>query len=300
MDTTPLLETYLRQLRLSAFEQHYQRLADEAAHANLSYDRFLLALAEQEVAQRLAQRQSQCIKQAHFPVLKELADFDFSAVPSLNRARVLELARGHYIGPAETILLVGNPGLGKTHIATSLAVAACRQGHRVRFYTAAGLVNDLLAAQEDHRLSRLLDGMLKYRVIVLDELGFLPLSAVGAQLVFQCCSALHERVALIITTNLRFADWPQVFGSESLTAALLDRLTARSHIVEFIGESYRLRRRRQREEAGWLNEIVPTPEPLASAEVDGRPSATTSAGAAGDAPPGRAERPLPRRPPSTR
>lgn len=207
MDTAPLLETYLRQLRLPNFIEHYQRLADEAAHANLSYDRFLLALAEQEVAQRTQQRQAQCIKQAHFPSLKELADFDFTALPTLNRARVLDLARGHYIGQAETILLIGNPGLGKTHIATSLALAACRQSQRVRFYTAAALVNDLLAAQDDHRLSRFLDGMLKHRVVVLDELGFLPLSQVGAQLVFQCCSALHERVALIVTTNLRFADW---------------------------------------------------------------------------------------------
>jgi DNA replication protein DnaC len=256
METAPLLENYLRQLRLPSFVKHYARLAEEAAHANLSYERFLLALAEQELAQRTQQRQAQCIKQAHFPALKELADFDFAAVPSLNRARILDLARGHYIAQAETILLIGNPGLGKTHIATSLALSACRQGQKVRFYTAAGLVNELLAAQDEHRLSRFLDGLLKYRVLVLDELGFLPLSQVGAQLLFQCCSALHERVALIVTSNLRFADWVQVFGSESLTAALLDRLTARAHILEFIGESYRLRQRRRREEAGWLNEIV--------------------------------------------
>ena len=268
MDIAPLLESSLRQLRLPSFLEHYQHLATEAAQANMSYERFLLALAEQELAQRTQQRQSQCIKQARFPVLKELADFDFSAIPSLNRARVVDLARGHYIGQAETLLFIGNPGLGKTHIAISLALAACRQCVRVRFYSAAGLVNDLLVAQEQHRLARLIERMLTYRVIVLDELGFLPLSAVGAQLIFQCCSALHERVALIITSNLRFADWPQVFGSESLTAALLDRLTARSHILEFIGESYRLRRRRQREEAGWLNEIVPEPDAVAMSSAD--------------------------------
>jgi len=289
MDIALLLESSLRQLRLPSFVEHYQRLATEAAQANMSYERFLLALAEQELAQRMAQRQQQCIKQAHFPMLKELADFDFSAIPSLNRARVVDLARGHYIGKAETILLIGNPGLGKTHIATSLAVAACRQCVRVRFYTAAGLVNELLSAQEQHRLTRLIERMLSYRLIVLDELGFLPLSQVGAQLIFQCCSALQERVSLIITSNLRFADWPQVFGSESLTAALLDRLTARSHILEFIGESYRLRRRRQREEAGWLNEIVP--------EVDS--VAVSSAGALGEQPPGRAAARRERRPPPT-
>ena len=289
MDIALLLESSLRQLRLPSFVEHYQRLATEAAQANMSYERFLLALAEQELAQRMAQRQQQCIKQAHFPMLKELADFDFSAIPSLNRARVVDLARGHYIGKAETILLIGNPGLGRTHIATSLAVAACRQCVRVRFYTAAGLVNELLSAQEQHRLTRLIERMLSYRLIVLDELGFLPLSQVGAQLIFQCCSALQERVSLIITSNLRFADWPQVFGSESLTAALLDRLTARSHILEFIGESYRLRRRRQREEAGWLNEIVP--------EVDS--VAVSSAGALGEQPPGRAAARRERRPPPT-
>jgi DNA replication protein DnaC len=155
------------------------------------------------------------------------------------------LARGHYLATADTILLVGNPGLGKTHVATGLALAACRMRQRVRFYTAAGLVNELLAAQETQRVGRLIASALK-QLIVLDELGFLPLSPVGAQLLFQFCSALHERVALIVTTNLRFADWPQVFGSDSLTAALLDRLTARSHILEFVGESFRLRQRQRR------------------------------------------------------
>ena len=169
MERLPVLESYLRQLRLPWIGQHYQRLAEEATHANLSYERYLLALVEQEVADRTQQRQAQCIKQAHFPVLKELADFDFGVLPSLKKARVVDLARGHYIAQAETVLLVGNPGLGKTDIAISLGLAACRQGHRVRFYTAAGLVNDLVAAQETHRLSRFLDGLLKQRVVVLDE-----------------------------------------------------------------------------------------------------------------------------------
>ena len=177
-------------------------------------------------------------------MLKELADFDFGAVPKLNRARVLALAEGAYIAKAESVILVGNPGLGKTHIATGLALAACRQGQRVRFYTAAGLVNELLAAQETHRLPRVVASALRQQLIVLDELGFIPFSTLGAQLIFQFCSALHERVALLVTTNLRFADWTQVFGSESLTAALLDRLTARAHIVEFVGDSYRLRQRK--------------------------------------------------------
>jgi DNA replication protein DnaC len=246
MTETLLLDTYLKQLRLPAFVQHHRKVAEEAAHANLGYDRFLLALAEQEVQQREARAQAQRIKAARFPVLKELAEFDFSALPSLNKAQVLELARGEYLARAEPILLVGNPGLGKTHIATGLALAACRQGRKVRFYNAAGLVNDLLQAQEKHQLPRWLAQALKQDLLVVDELGFLPFSTLGAQVMFQFCSAVHERVALIVTTNLRFADRVSVFQDERLTGALLDRLSSRAHILEFVGDSYRLRQRKQR------------------------------------------------------
>jgi len=247
MEPTLLLESYLKALRLPAFVQQYRRIAEDAARENLSYERFLLALAEHEVTQREAHRRTHCIRAARFPVLKELADFDFSVVPHLNKQAILELAQGHYIAKAEPILLVGNPGLGKTHLATGLALAACRQGHRVRFYTAADLVNELLQAQDERRLGRVLAQALKQQVVVLDELGFIPFSVLGAQLIFQFCSALHERVALLITTNLRFADWTQVLGDERLTAALLDRLTYKGHIVELVGESYRFRERMQRE-----------------------------------------------------
>jgi DNA replication protein DnaC len=247
MERHTLLETDLKQLKLPTFVQNYRPFAEDATKANQGYDAFLLALAEQEVAQREANRQRQCIKAARFPLLKELADFDFSCVPSLNKQHVLDLARGNYLPKAEPILLVGNPGLGKTHVAISLALAACRQGQRGRFYTAAGLVNELIQAQDEHRLPRLLNAALKQNLIVLDELGFIPFSPIGAQLLFQFCSTLYERVALIITTNLKFADWPQVFGDERLTAALLDRLTHRAHILDFTGESFRFRQRMQRE-----------------------------------------------------
>lgn len=246
MEPTVLLESYLKALRLPAFVQQYRRIAEDAARENLSYERFLLALAEHEVTQREAHRRTHCIRAARFPVLKELADFDFSVVPQVNKQAILELAQGHYIAKAEPILLVGNPGLGKTHLATGLALAACRQGRRVRFYTAADLVNELIAAQDERRLGRVIAQALKQQVVVLDELGFIPFSALGAQLIFQYCSALHERVALIITTNLRFADWTQVFGDERLTAALLDRLTFKGHIVDLVGESFRFRERMQR------------------------------------------------------
>jgi DNA replication protein DnaC len=247
VETNMLLDTYLKELRLPTFLRHYRKFAEEAAQANHSYDRFLLALAEQEIAQRERNRIERRIKAARFPVLKELADFDFSCISGPNKQRVLELARGSYIHKAEPILMVGNPGLGKTHVATGLALAACRQGHKVRFYNAAGLVNELILAQDEHCLPRFLATALKQHLIVLDELGFIPFSPTGAQLIFQFCSALYERVAMLVTTNLRFADWTQVFGDERLTAALLDRLTHKAHILEFIGESYRFRERMQRE-----------------------------------------------------
>lgn len=247
METALLLETYLKQLRLPTFLHHYARFAEDAAQANLPYERYLLALAEQEVAQREENRRLRRIKAARFPVLKELANFDFSCVPSLNKQRVLELARGSYLEKAEAILMVGHPGLGKTHVATGLGLAACRQGHRVRFYNAAGLVNELVQAQDEHQLPKFLAAALRHRLVVLDELGFIPFSSTGAQLIFQFCSALYERVAMIVTTNLHFADWTQVFGDERLTAALLDRLTHKAHILEFTGESYRFRQRMERE-----------------------------------------------------
>jgi DNA replication protein DnaC len=243
MEANLLLESHLKSLRLATFRQQYRQVAEDAAHNQLSYEHYLLALAEQEVAQRQLNVQRQRIKAARFPVLKELADFDFSAIPRLNKQRVLDLARGEYIHKAEPIIMVGQPGTGKTHVSTGLALAACRQCVRVRFYNAAALVNELTLAQEQHRLPKFLATALKHNLIVLDELGFIPFSTVGAQLMFQFCSTLHERVALIVTTNLKFADWIQVFGSEQLTAALLDRLTCQAHILEFVGESFRFRQR---------------------------------------------------------
>ena len=250
MSANLLLESHLRSLRLATFRQQYRQVAEDAARNNLDYERYLLALAEQEVAQRLINSQQQRIKAARLPVLKELADFDFSLIPQLNKQRVLDLARGEYITKAEPIIMVGQPGLGKSHVSTGLALAACRQCHHVRFYNAAALVNELIQAQEQNRLPKLLATALKQQLIVLDELGFIPFSTLGAQLMFQFCATLHERVALIVTTNLAFADWPQVFGSEQLTAALLDRLTFKAHILEFIGESYRFRQRMQQEAQG--------------------------------------------------
>ena len=245
MERNSLLDTYLRQLHLPAFNQHYLPFATDAAQKNLDYPRYLLALAEQEINAREQNRIQRRVKAAHFPVLKELADFDFSALPSLNKAHILDLTRGEYITKRETLIFIGNPGLGKTHLSISLALAACRQGRRVRFWTAAGLVNELLAAQEENRLHRLISLAHKQDLIVLDELGFIPFTPNGAHALFTFCSELYERTAMIITTNLQFANWIQLFGDERLTAALLDRLTHHAHIVELTGESFRFRQRMQ-------------------------------------------------------
>jgi DNA replication protein DnaC len=243
MQHQAILESYLKQLKLSTFVQNYQAYASDAARTDLPYERFLLALCTAEVANRDAQRVERAIAQAKFPVTKELSSFDFSAVQNIPKQRVLELAAGGYMAKAEPIILIGNPGLGKTHIATGLALAACQQGKHVRFYGAASLVNDLLAAQKDLRLSKFMAHINKLDLLVLDELGFIPFREDGAQLLFQLCSDLYERVSIILTTNLRFADWNSIFGNERMTAALLDRLTDKAHILEFVGESYRFRQR---------------------------------------------------------
>lgn len=241
MEQDLLLKSYLKRLRLPAMALAYPKVGQEAAHSNAHYEQYLLTLLEQEVLQREANQQKRRLLQARFPVLRTLDSFDFTALPALNKAKVLDLSRGEYIDKRSNIILVGDVGTGKTHVAVSLGVCACRQGKRVRFYTAAGLINELVEAQADNRLSKLQAQLLKQDLTVLDEVGFIPFSQAGAQLLFQFCSARHERGSLLITTNLSFAEWTQVFGDERLTAALLDRLTFHSHIVEFRGESYRFK-----------------------------------------------------------
>ncbi len=248
MSETMLLDSYLKELRLPMFLKHWRSFAQDAVASNHSYERFLLALSEQEVTQRDQNRKERRIKAARFPVLKELSDFDFSAIPELSKSQVLQLAQGDYIPKAESVILIGTPGVGKTHIAISLGLEACRQGHKVRFYNAAALVNDMIQAQDEHRLPRFLARALKHHLIIIDELGFIPFSSSGSHLVFQLLSSAYERVSVMVTSNLGFADWTQVFGDERLTAALLDRLTHRSHILEFVGESYRFRQRMKKQE----------------------------------------------------
>lgn len=250
MTQKALLEEYLGQLRLPTFIQNYEQYAQDAARGDSTHEQYLLALCEAEMAQRKVNRIERAIAAAKFPIIKDVSSFDFSQVAGVNKGRVLTLAQGGYIEQAETIILMGNPGLGKTHIATGLGMAACRQGRRVRFYSAAGVVNELLVAQKELRLTKVLGQLRKLEVLILDELGFIPFTKDGGHLLFQLCSELYEKVSIIITTNLRFADWNSVFGDERMTAALLDRLTHRAHLLEFVGESYRFRERLQKDEQG--------------------------------------------------
>ena len=241
------LTQQLKALHMAAIVDNYQALAQEAAVANWSYETYLARLFRLETERRTCNRRIRRIKEAKFPLPKELADFDFSAIPQLNQQQVMLLAQGAYLSTADPIILLGNPGLGKTHIAIGLGRSACRQGHRVRFYTVTQLVNELTLAQQEQRLSPFLEKLARHQLLILDEFGYVPFSPLGAQLLFQCCSALTEKVSLIITTNLPFSEWVSVLGEERLTTGLLDRLTFRSHILEFVGDSYRFRQRQQQE-----------------------------------------------------
>jgi DNA replication protein DnaC len=239
---TLLLEDCLHRLKLPTVLAQYAKAAQDAAATNLPYEQYLLLLAEQELAQRDTNRQKRRLVEARFPVIKTLDQYDFSLMPQLNRSLILELAQGRYLAGHENILLAGDIGTGKTHIAISLAVAACQQSERVRFFTAAGLTNDLLEAQAVNRLSRLEAGLLRLQLIVLDEVGFVPFTKAGADLLFSCLAALHEHVSLIVTTTVPFAQWAELFGGDQrLAAALLDRLTFHAHVLQFSGSSFRLR-----------------------------------------------------------
>ena len=227
---------------------YYARYAQVASQSGQRYEEYLLALLNEEVNQRYVNRRKRLIREARFPVLRTLDEFDFNVIPSLSKTKVIQLSNGEYIQRFENIALVGGIGTGKTHVAISLGLAACEQGYKVRFYTAAGLINELLEAQEAHVISKLEARLMKYKLIILDEVGFIPFSQKGAQMLFTFISQRYQRASLIVTSNLGFAEWTEVFGDPRLTSALLDRLTHRCHILEFKGRSYRFRQSLQRQE----------------------------------------------------
>lgn len=235
-----LLEHHLKELKLPTFLRDYDSVGAVCSQERCDYPTYLLRLAERELIDRERRATERRIKEATFPVLKTIETFDFAAQPSLNEPLVRELLRGEYIGKRENLLLVGNPGTGKTHLAIALGFAACTQGKRVRFMTTTGLVTQLLEQRETRTLQRLHKQLERLDVLLLDELGYVPFSKTGAELLFDVVSRAYERTSLIVTTNLPFEQWTEVLGSERLTGALLDRLTHRVHILEANGESYRL------------------------------------------------------------
>lgn len=241
-----LLSHYLKQLKLPSMLREYGKLSEVCRDEGADYKTYLLRLAEREVLDRETRAAERRTKAARFPVMKTLDSFDFTAQPSINQALVRELMTGEYIARRENVLLVGNSGTGKTHLLTALAFAACQQGHRVRFVTATGLVTLLLERREERQLERFLRQLERMHLLAIDELGYVPFSRAGAELLFEVVSRAYERTSLILTTNLPFEQWTEVLGSERLTGALLDRLTHRVHILEANGESYRLRDSRRR------------------------------------------------------
>ena len=240
-----LLSHHLKALRLPTFLREYDKVSKQCAAEGVDHSRYLLRLAELEVIDRERRMVERRIKQARFPTTKSLDSFEFKSLPSLNKVMVMELARCEYINANENIIAVGNSGTGKTHIALGLGLAACQKGLAVGFVTASSLVHELLEARDDKRLLRLQKQLAKYRLLIIDELGYVPLSPSGAELLFAVFSQRYERGSTIVTSNLPFDEWTSTFGSERLTGALLDRLTHHVHILEMNGESFRLKHSRK-------------------------------------------------------
>lgn len=249
MNTELLLDHLTKQLKMPTIAKNYRSLAREAEERNLSYEEYLLGLLETESESREENQKQRRLKQASFPIQKTLDSYDFSLMPSLNRNRFLTLSKGDFVEKKENIIFLGNSGTGKTHLATGLGIEMIKNGYKVKFITAAELVEELLMANEEHKLGMFEKRWLKYDLIIVDELGYVPFTKIGSQLLFQFFSGRYERASVMITTNLEFTEWTSIFGDEKMTAALLDRLTHKSHILLLNGESYRFRQSmKQREE----------------------------------------------------
>jgi DNA replication protein DnaC len=244
-----LLAHHLKALKLPTFLREYDKLARHCAAEGVDHTGYLLRLSELELLERERRLIERRIRQARFPAVKSLDSFDFGVMPSLNKMLVLDLARCAYIERRENVIALGNSGTGKTHVALGLGLAACQKGLPVGFTTAAALVHELLEARDERRLLRLQRQLAGYKLLIVDELGYVPLSSSGAELLFEVFSQRYERGSVIVTSNLPFDEWTAVFGSERLTGALLDRLTHHVHLLAMNGESYRLRTSKQRRQA---------------------------------------------------
>jgi DNA replication protein DnaC len=244
--TAALVEAMVRQhcktLHLPTIGSQFVRLAAEAIKNKESHPEYLEALLAAELEERERRTVERRIRESHLPKVKTIEDFEFSQAPTISAAQIRELAEGGYINRAEPVVLTGDCGTGKTHLATALCVAACRQRRRVRFTTATALVNEFVEARQDNRVGRLLARWFRYELIAIDEVGYVPLADVGAEFLYQVVSERAERAALIVTTNLGFSEWTQVFANARLCKAMVDRVTDRAHIIDTGKESYRFRR----------------------------------------------------------
>jgi DNA replication protein DnaC len=241
MTTSVLLSDYLKRLRLPAIAKACDRLAEEAASTKASYQEYLCCLLEQEVQARDENTKKERISQAKFPSLKTLDMFNFDEIPNLNKKLVLKLFGGQYLQLGENVILIGGQGTGKTHLSIALGMQACCEGKRVRFFTVADLTHQLIEAKDEKKLLRFQQQLAKYDLLIMDELGRIEGTHDGANLLFQVLGSRYERTSTIITTNLEFGDWSSVFMTKTLTAAVLDRLNHRCHLVEANGESYRFK-----------------------------------------------------------
>lgn len=236
-----LLEEHLKRLKLPALKQNYEAVARDALERNSSFEEFLLALTELELTRWEENQLKRRLKKAAFPVIKTLDTFDFKAIPSVNKNMVLSLSQADFVKDHENVLLVGNSGTGKTHVAIALGICACKKGYNTAFFTANGLATALVEAHKNYELKKLEKKWRKLDLVIIDELGYIPFTTTGAELLFQFLADRYERGSILITTNLEFSEWTRVFGDEKLTVALLDRLTHRVHILTMNGESYRFR-----------------------------------------------------------
>ena len=243
---TVLLEHYLKQLKLPTMLREYKSAAAACAQENKDHLEFLSRLCEREMLEREQRAAQRRIKAAKFHVLKTLDTFDFKAQPGINKTLIKELIRGDYLDVQENILFMGNPGTGKTHLATALGYAACAQGKRVLFIPTTTLVTQLLEAREGRLLERYLKRLERHHLLILDEFGYVPFTKAGAELLFDIISRAYERTSIIMTTNLPFENWTEILGNERLTGALLDRITHKVHIIEANGQSYRLKDAKRR------------------------------------------------------
>lgn len=237
-----LLKSHLKTLRMPTMLRESTAVARQIGAQHGSYELYLQQLAELEVQQRQAGAIARRLKQAKFPVVKEVADFDFAAIPKLNKKRLIDLAQCGFIDLRSNVIFNGAPGTGKTHLAIALGREACRRGYKVKFFTASGLANLYREAREERNILKLEKQIQSHDLIIVDELGYIPLDRHGAEHLFGFFSQCYEQVSLIITTNLPFTDWPQIFADDPrMTGALLDRLTHHVHIVAIEGDSFRLK-----------------------------------------------------------